>query len=351
MKRALFLLVLLPGVAAAQGTGGLTVDAVVDGYYAYDFTRPPNRIRPFATQVSRHNEFNLNLALVRAQLAEERLRASFGLATGTYVEANYAAEPDLLKNIFEAYAGVNLGGDNWLDVGVFPSHIGFEYAISTLNPTYTRSLMAEYSPYYETGARLTLQPNDRFTVAVVVVNGWQIIRETNDAKSAGVQLVYKPSERLVLNYSNYVGDEAPDFDEDDPDSRIRFFNDFYAQLTLSDEATVTAAFDIGTQDRAGDEDATWYTGALVGSVALAPRWAVGGRLEFFHDPDQAVVSTGVDEGFEVIGGSLNLDYKPIERAWVRLEGRLLSAEDEIFPSNDGLDKTNALIVSSIAITF
>jgi hypothetical protein len=350
MQRVLFLLVLLPGMATAQGGGGITVDAVVDGYYAYDVTEPPDRIRPFATQVSRHDEFNLNLALVRAQRTEERLRASFGLATGTYVEANYAAEPDLLKNIFEAYAGVNLGGDTWLDLGVFPSHIGFEYAISTLNPTYTRSLMAEYSPYYETGARLTVQPDERFTVAVVVVNGWQIIRETNDAKSFGAQLVYKPTDRLVLNYSNYVGDEAPDVGPGDPDSQIRFFHDFYAQFTLSEEATVTAGFDVGTQERPG-EDATWYGGALVGSVALAPRWALGARVELFSDPDQAVVSTGTVHGFEVFGGSLNLDYKPIERTWVRLEGRVQSAQEEIFPSNDGLDKTNALVVSSIAVTF
>jgi hypothetical protein len=327
------------------------VDAIVDAYYAYDFTRPLTRIRPFATEPARHNELNLNFGLLRGQYSAERVRASFGLGTGTYFEANYAAEPDLFKNVFEAYAGVNLGGDTWLDAGVLPSHIGFESAITPLNATYSRSVIAEYSPYYLAGARLTVQPAEGLTAALLVVNGWQIIRETNNAKSVGLQLTYQATDRLLLNYSNYLGDEAPDAQEgEDVERQIRFFHDFYATLAVSEDVSVTAAFDVGTQGRP-TEDLSWYGGAVVARVALDPRWALGLRGELFHDPDQAVISTGTDDGFEVVGGSVNLDHAFAEGVLLRLEGRLMQADQPVFPGRDGLEKTNALLTSSIAIRF
>jgi hypothetical protein len=106
MKHALCLLMLVPASVAAQEST-IVLDGVIDAYYAWDLARPADRGRAFAIEPARHNEFALNLALIRAQLANAR--GSLALATGTYVEANYAAEPDLLKNVFEGYAGVKLG--------------------------------------------------------------------------------------------------------------------------------------------------------------------------------------------------------------------------------------------------
>lgn len=345
----------LPAAGTAQEnvTTGLSWDAVVDVYYAYDFNQPPGRLRAFATQPARHNEFNLNLALVRAQYATNRARASLGLATGTYVEANYAAEPDLFRNIFEGYAGVRLGGDTWLDAGVLPSHIGFESAITPGNRTWSRSLMAEFSPYYETGVRLSFQPVSKLAATVLVLNGWQNIRETNSGKAAGLQLQYRPTPRVLLNYSNYVGDEAPDVaeGEEDPGSLIRFFHDFYAQFAITDRLGLTGGFDIGTQERPGEDAALWYTAALLGHVQLWSKWALCARVEYFRDPDQAVVATGVEDGFITTSGSITLDHAPAERILLRLEGRLFGSRDRVWPSADGLTSRDAFLVSSIAMTF
>ena len=41
----------------------------------------------------------------------------------------------------------------WIDAGIFFSHIGSESWISRDNPTNTRSLAADFTPYYETGIR------------------------------------------------------------------------------------------------------------------------------------------------------------------------------------------------------
>jgi hypothetical protein len=334
---------------AAQTTA--RVDAFADAYYAYDFTRPRGRARSYATQPYRHNEFNVNLAFVRGQYAGERVRGTAALATGTYMQSNYAAEPAILQHVLEAWAGIRLGEKAWLDAGIFPSHIGFESAISSNNWVLSRSLMAEYSPYYEAGAKLTLPFSDRFTATALVVNGWQNIQETNDAKSFGVQLQYKPSDRLLLNYSNYIGNEAlANGDEVGNPTLIRFFHDAYAQLTVSDRLALAAIADVGTQERDGADDATWWAAALLGRVTLRPEWLLGLRVERYNDPDQVIVATGVDDGFVTTAGSINLDYQPTPQVMWRTELRVFGSDAAVWPGRNDLKDAGGFLMSSIALT-
>lgn len=92
----------------------------------------------------------------------------------------------MLKHVYEAYAGFRPFAKAWLDLGIFGSHIGFESAISKDNRTLTRSIMADNSPYYESGARLTYEVDPKLTLTGLVLNGWQNIRETNQSKALGI---------------------------------------------------------------------------------------------------------------------------------------------------------------------
>jgi hypothetical protein len=71
----------------------------------------------------KHNEVNLNLGFIKGTYNTQNVRANFALATGTYMNANYAAEPDVLKNIYEANAGIKISKkkDLWIDAGIFSS--------------------------------------------------------------------------------------------------------------------------------------------------------------------------------------------------------------------------------------
>lgn len=53
MKASLCFLLWMPAAAGAQQTDRVTVSGIIDVYYSYDFTRPANRIRPFATEPAR----------------------------------------------------------------------------------------------------------------------------------------------------------------------------------------------------------------------------------------------------------------------------------------------------------
>lgn len=126
----------------------VNLSGFVDVFYVYDFNRPTTTYRqPFLYNHNRHNEFNLNLGMVKLSIEHSKYRSNIAFHAGTYSNDNYANEPGLLKNIYEANVGISLNKKNnlWGDAGVMPSHIGFESAISMDNWYLTRSLLAENS--------------------------------------------------------------------------------------------------------------------------------------------------------------------------------------------------------------
>lgn len=326
-------------------TAHVTFGAFVDGYFAYDFNRPAGHDRAFTTQAQRHDEFNLNLAHVEARYQSPGARARLALQAGTSVQANYAGEPDsvagfqnFLPHLQEAYAGVAVTPTLWIDAGIFFSHVGGESWISADNPTYTRSLPAEFSPYYETGVRATWQALPSLVATAVVVNGWQIISETNHDKAGGLRLDWTASPAVTLWYSNFVGREAS---AATGGQGVRFFNDFGARIAPSPRVLLIPTFDIGTQD--GD---SWYGASLVGRYAISPTVAVNGRVERYDDRDGVLAP-----GLRVNGASLGVDVARGPALW-RTEVRgLFGAHDEIFPSHDGAKTSDVAAVTSLAIRF
>jgi hypothetical protein len=338
---ALALLMAVPAMAQ-----GLRFGAFVDAYYAFDLNDPPSRLRAFTTQPVRHNTFSVNLAALRGEYTSDQARAAFVWGVGDYVESNYAAEPEYLRGLIEAYGGVRLAGGVWVDAGVLLSHIGPESPYSTANLTLGRSLIAEFSPYYETGVRVSYAPSDRLSLAGLVLNGWQNIAETNDAKAFGTQVSYRLAPNVLLNWSSFIGNEAPD----SSDARTRIFNDLYATWAVSPALDVVAAFDFGFQRRPEEDDYTaWQGGALIGRYRLSPAVAVNGRAEFYDDPDETIVVTAPGAGFQVVGASLGLDVTPASNAFVRFEVRGFKATEEVFPDEEGLVDTDVVFHTSVAL--
>lgn len=325
-----------------------------DFYYAYDLNKPADGNRPgFMYSHNRHNEFNLNLGFVKAAYNAEMLRANIALAAGTYMNANYAAEPGTLKNIVEANVGIKLSKKKniWLDAGILPSHIGFESAISKDCWTLTRSILAENSPYFEAGAKITYTTdNGKWIVSGLALNGWQRITRVsgNSKMSWGTQLQFKPSNKVLLNYSNFIGTDKPDSAR-----LIRVFHNIYGILTLSDKLGLTAGFDIGTEQKtpATNSRNTWYSPVAIIKYTVNNKWAVAARAEYYKDKNGVIISTGTVNGFQTTGYSVNIDYAPLNNVLVRMEARKLCSKDKIFI--DGIDpvKKNAFITTSIAVSF
>jgi hypothetical protein len=359
--------VALLGQATAPDTSArVTVGGFVDAYYAWDFSRPPSFDRSFAggtvftTQPARHNEFNVNLAFVEARLEGARVRGRVALQAGTSVQSNYSGEPTngsvsgptVARYLQEAFAGAKLADHIWVDAGIFYSHMGMEGWVSRDNPTYTRSLVAEYSPYYQSGARLTWAASSTLTAQLDIVNGWQNISENNSGKGTGIRLDLTPLSSTTVSYYNFFTDEAG--------NRLRTFNGIGARVTRG-KTLLLGQFDVGTQRKSASDggSASWYGITAIARLQLTPAVGISARVERYDDKDQIIVGTGIDENgnrngaFRANGGSLGVDVSPQARFAWRTELRGFGNKSAIFPDGrtGSPQKANAFVVSSLAVGF
>ena len=334
--------------------GTLTISGYAEAYYQYDFNKPADNNRPgFIYSHNRHNEFNLNLGFIKANYTAGRVRANLALGTGTYMNANLAAEPGVLKNIYEANAGVKISKTKnlWLDAGIFASHIGFESAVSKDCWTLTRSILADNSPYYEAGAKITFTTDDgKWLLSGMALNGWQRIKRVdgNSLMSWGTQIQYKPSDKVLLNYSTFIGTDKPDSAR-----LLRIFHNFYSIISITDKLGLTLGFDIGTEEKSstGTGTNTWFSPVGIIKYTFNEKWALAGRVEHYNDKNGVIISTGTLNGFQTTGYSLNLDHAPAKNVLIRLEARSFKSKDAVFIKQTQMTKSNSFLTGSVAVSF
>ncbi|UOQ97292.1 porin [Hymenobacter sp. 5317J-9] len=343
-----------PAVAPAESAPGpLTTYGFVDAYYGYDIKYANGNNRQFFLYShNRQNEFAINQALLGVRYDDGKVRGALGLHAGTYVSANYANEDVVLRHVYEAYAGFRPFANAWLDAGIFGSHIGFESAISKDNWTLTRSIMAENSPYFESGVRFTYEVGPKLTLTGVVLNGWQNIRETNQAKALGTQIQWKPSDKVLVNSSTFYGNEQP---EGAPVAR-RYFHNFFVTYAPAEQLNLALVFDVGKQQSAAAGYDTWHSAAAFVKYRLAEKLSGTLRGEYYYAERgvliQSIKPEATDADFRVAGGSLNLDYAPASNVVCRVEGRYLNGINGLFARPDNLDNQSyGNLTTSIAISF
>ncbi|WP_336514809.1 porin [Pollutibacter soli] len=323
-------------------------------YYLYDFNTPENHKRPdFLYSHDRSNEFNINLGYIKGSVSDERYRANLAFAAGTYVNANYSNEPGVLKNVFEANAGLKLSKKNniWFDIGIMPSHIGFESAISKDCWALSRSILAENSPYYETGAKITYSSvNDRWVLSGLVLNGWQRITRPDgfNRPSFGTQVMYKPASSVLINHSTFFGTNHPDSTK-----QYRIFQNLYSVINLNEYWGLTIGFDYGIErnpmpDKNWNQ---WYAPVIIARYKPNANWATAARAEYYNDVKGVIVPVSSTGAFATAGFSLNVDYLPFVWMSMRLEARWLQAEDPIFTRDNKPVNNNTALLFSTAVSF
>lgn len=362
MRTNLFLLILIatfPACSRAQDSARddsstITFSAYIEAYHSFDFGRPENHQRPpFLYNFNRHQEFNINLGLLRASYTNERTRATLSAAFGTYMNANYANEPGVLRNVFEANAGYRVSRNRnlWFDIGILPSHIGFESAIGKDNWTLSRSLVAENTPYFETGARVSYgSPDEKWMLAALILNGWQRItrQDGNSAPAFGTQVSYRPTSKLAINYSTFVGSEQPDSLR-----RWRYHQNLYGIIQLTEQLGLTVGFDLGLEQREKRSQVLNKWMAPVAILRFKPndRWAIALRGEYIRDRNGIIFYSPLPNRFSVSGSSVNVDYAPIANILLRLEGRYFHSRDLLFDREGQASPDNTAINFSTAFSF
>ncbi len=316
--------------AQSDTINNLRLSTYAEIYCSYDLD-PGNAIQnsPFLFNHKRNKEISCNLLLVKANYQRKRFRANIGLMSGDYARYNLSGEPAWARYINEVNLGVKLSKNKnlWFDLGVLPSHIGFESAIGLDCWTLTRSLLAENSPYYESGLRLSYTTyNEKFFASALVLNGWQRIayNPKNDIPAVGTQITWKPNNSFTINYSSFIGnvriDSLPTF---------RHFHNLYALLSLSAKTGLIVGFDIGQQS-SSKGNLLWYSPVMMLRQDLSKKTNLCLRAEYYSDQQGVMLNTDQTSGAAIAGFSGTFHYQINEHAALRFEGKTFQANKPVF---------------------
>lgn len=354
MRKVFIISVLAISVFSFAQENSVKFSGNAEIFYAYNFNEPENHIQQnFLYNHNRHNEFNVNLAMLKANYETENIRTNLALMTGTYASDNLSAEKDVFKFINEANIGFKISKSKnlWIDAGILPSHIGWETAVGKDNLTLTRSLAAENSPYFETGAKISYtSESGKWFLSGLVLNGWQRIArvEGNQTLAFGHQITYKPTEKITINSSSFVGNDKPNSEK-----KMRYFHDFYVINQWNEKFQTIAGFDVGAEqkEKGSSRYNSWFSPNFLAKYQLNNKTSISGRVEYFSDKNNVIIAPQNNLGFQVLGISANVDYQIQKNILWRLEARNFSSKDALFLKSNDFTKQNFFVTTSVSAWF
>jgi hypothetical protein len=204
-------------------------EGLVDTYFLYKLTgSSPNEDPERRVFDTLGNTFSLAYAKLALQMDADPvgLRIDFGYGqVGAIINDSSSLGSDpvaglaLYASAFivqQAYATARLGIATF-DAGKFNTTAGAEVTESNRNWLYSRSLLFAAIPAVHTGLRLTLKPNDTFSLQASLVNGAGTNNDpdNNGWKTVGLSLGIAPSAATLIALTSYLGKEGPQTDQGD----------------------------------------------------------------------------------------------------------------------------------------
>lgn len=312
-------------VGQTDSTKHFTLSAYAEAYYSVVLNKNAVDEKPvFYYNYKQNNTAQLNLAFVKAAYLKNSIRGNLALMTGDYAKYNLANESGIAQHVLEANIGLKLSTKQniWIDIGVLPSHIGFESAIGGDCYNLSRSLVAENSPYFETGLKLSgTSTNKKFNWALLWLNGWQKIGvpENFSPLNLGMQFNYAINKKLTINYSNFIGSDKPK-----PNNFLRTYHNLYAQFSASSKTSLIVGLDVGTDKNELGKKGVWISPVLMAKHTFNTVFSLASRIEYVKDK-QAVFYSHTNQNFRVWGLSTNVDVAFAKWGLLRTEIRLLKA--------------------------
>jgi hypothetical protein len=322
----------LPEAPAEEEASGFALAGFVNTTYNYNFGRPASGGNTLFSYNAQHNSLLLNAAhLALTGSVSDALSWTVELDFGADAQVNtYAATP-MPVDVQEAY-GVYTKGKLGVKIGKFVTYQGIEVIESPANPTISRGLLFGLAEaFYHTGAVLTYQVSDKADLAVGVIQGWDVLYDTNRGKMGVVKVGLAPSDKFALTLSTYVG---PDLAGNDDDFRISA--DATGVFKPSDKLDIWFQGNFGTE--LTDPSVSWFGAGVQPVIRLSDTFALGARAEFFKDEgartgaDQTLINISAAPTFTIAPGFI-----------VRVEGRVDISSEDVFEDSDGAGKGNQIV--------
>lgn len=214
-----------------------------------------------------------------------------------------------------------------MKIGHFYSILGYETAMDPVNFFYSRSYMRQYAePFTETGFLLNYPFAPAWSVQAGVTRGWNNWEDLNDKGSFLGGLQWRcPDGQTSLRFALQTGSE----DLSGQNNRTVYSLVYHRVITPA--LVYVLQHDLGTEGGAATDSnfqpktAKWYGIAQYLFYNVTPTTALGLRVEWFRDQDNARVLgipfESVAQGgtyVEVTGG---VNWQPYERVTLRSELR------------------------------
>ena len=254
-----------------------------EAYLQYPFRNDMDRLPEY--MVSHRDLLTPALNLVMGKIAFDAnsWKGELSIMSGTYSRDNLAHEIGVLKHINSMW--ISFAPTTSIDIlaGIYSSHIGIESPIGKECLVPTRSIVADNSPYYQSGIRIRHQSNTE-TYAIHLLNGWQ----NSSIDSLGIlpAIGYEYSRNInQLNYriSGYIGKTTHEATDG-----IRYYQHLGATFQLRPNIILSASLDLGMQQK--KEIQAWVFAPLImGQLSLYESLNIHGRLEYYLDPEGMIM--------------------------------------------------------------
>lgn len=338
----------LPSLRTRVGKGVLQLNMYADVGYAFGPQRKHRYVdyisgeevedfgrRDFTSYPLYVNQFSLAYAYVQGQYElPEKLRVRFALHTGHIVESLYFEEKKSLQLIREATLYYYFIPQLAAEAGIFPSYYGAEIVLNKENIHATRAYIADFTPDYEAGARLHIHFRKDMTLRLMVLNGWQEIRDFNGRKGYGLVWSVNRPGKIVGDWNMYWGNEAP------PDEKrpiFRHYQNLYYRIWLAKRWLIFPMFDLIVQTNTPESNTAGPL-QLVVSPAFSLRYGITDRVgvalrwDYLYNKADIVpeLKTNSPNGWQSHSGTATLEYLPLPQLTFRVEGRYGTNKDAVF---------------------
>ncbi|MBL8633830.1 MAG: porin [Myxococcales bacterium] len=324
--------------------GKLMIAGYAEGFYQWNFNRPPSGITNYRGFDNRHNAFTIANAVVDAQYEKSGISARIALQIGHTPNTYYLAEPSSRADLSSSVIGpsdaatwrfiqqailgykIALGRGLLIQAGVFLSPIGPESMAVRENWMFSHSDLFFNLPFYHTGVRLTQQLSEAWSATIGVVNGWNSVVDNNGEKSLYGQLYYNRPDRLQASLLYFTGVERNPLDA----SRSwRHLIDAWATLYFGGRFAFGLHGSLGVEPQQS-ATAMWLAGAtyvrlrIVRWLQLAARgdviWERHGELPIFFPAAMNYLASG----------TATLEFNVASGLLVRIEYRHDHSDGEVF---------------------
>ena len=334
-----------------SGLHGVQMSGFVDTTFTYNLNEPQTNVNSLRVFDTRSNGFMINnaqLTVSKPVDASSPVGFMTELMFGTDAEVVGSVtgglgvttnEIELQEAFVEYLAPIGNGLD--LRVGKFATMHGAEVIESKDNWNISRSFLFGFAiPFTHTGFRAMYPWTEQLSTTVGVSNGWDLVDDTNKAKTVEFNVMATPVDGVMLSSTYMFGAEQA-FNNDNQ----RHLIDIVLGVQPIEGLELKLNYDYGFEDDGASaqtpgDNAVWHGLAGYAKYALSERASVAVRGEFMNDVDgiRTAFTGGIngvtDDDIKLYGLTLTGEYKINDHLISRLEYRHDKANARIFRSDN-----------------